>query len=97
MENRTQRWGPVPPCVAMGRSQPCLTLGFCEIGTLLIFGLWSPSVGWDGTSEPSSPPVSWEAGYHIGQVSCWCSDSDPLVPTYFLAAAQLSALLWTSD
>lgn len=58
MENRTQRWGPVPPCVAMDRSQPCLTLGFCEIGTLLIFGLWSPSVGWDGTSEPSSSPLS---------------------------------------
>lgn len=28
----------VPPCVAVGRSWPCLLLGSREIGALLIFG-----------------------------------------------------------
>lgn len=28
----------VPPCVAVGRSKPCLLLGSREIGALLIFG-----------------------------------------------------------
>lgn len=54
----TQKWRPVPPCVATGRSQPCLLLGSHEMGALLIFGFQGPSVWWHGTSEPMPPLLS---------------------------------------
>lgn len=56
MENRTQRWGPVPP-ISCGQITALSAAWLLEIGNLLIFGLWGPSMGWDGTSEPSSLPL----------------------------------------